>query len=75
MIEVVRSAPGRWTVTREGEAIGRLEALVRPDQRCLLLFRDCSAEAHRPLLDVALAVLDRDAYVEVDEVLQRDLTS
>jgi len=67
MIVVAAQAPLGWTALRNGDVIGALRALIRPDRRCQLLPRDVAAEALGPLLDAAVDALRRDVYVEVDE--------
>ncbi len=64
---LVSHTPTGWTASRDGEVVGRLGTLVRPDQRCFLVWRDCDAEAYGPLLDTALATLHQDVYIELDE--------
>jgi ribosomal protein S18 acetylase RimI-like enzyme len=64
---VVNEAPLRWAASRDGQAVGRLRAMIRPDGRCFLFFVDPTADAYGPLLGAARQVLRRDLYAEVDE--------
>lgn len=64
---MVAGAAGSWEARAGGGRIGSLRALVRPDRRCHLAFRDCRADAYPPLLARATAELDRDLYTRADE--------
>jgi GNAT superfamily N-acetyltransferase len=68
VISVTTEGPDRWTATDDPDVVGRLHALVRPDQRCALYPRDVvNDQAYEQLVDAALRDLDRDLYIEVDE--------
>jgi ribosomal protein S18 acetylase RimI-like enzyme len=67
VIAVTEDGPQRWTASQGGEVVGRLRALVRPDERCTLYLREVASDAYAPLVDVALSALDGEVYVEVDE--------
>jgi hypothetical protein len=57
VIVVLGDTPTSWTAVRDGDTVGQLRALVRPDQRCHLFFRDTDADAYDPLLAAAIDVL------------------
>lgn len=59
-------APHRWVATDGAGDAGRLAALIRPDQRCVLRFADCRPDAYRPLVEAATAALHHDLYVVLD---------
>jgi ribosomal protein S18 acetylase RimI-like enzyme len=67
MLTVTGSPDGRWTATQDGEVVGVVRTLVRPDQRCYLFFRNVVAGAYVPLLDGVLASAGPDLYTSVAE--------
>jgi ribosomal protein S18 acetylase RimI-like enzyme len=64
MTVVISEAPEQWEARQDGNVVGTLVAWVRPDRRCFLFVSDCPPEVYEPLLDTALAELDRDVYLE-----------
>jgi GNAT superfamily N-acetyltransferase len=67
VISVVRDSPDVWTALRGVEVVGRLQALLRPDQRCFLFLRADLDDAYARLLDTALPVLGQEVYADVDQ--------
>lgn len=67
MVAVVRDGVDGWLALRDGAVVGRLRALVRPDQRCFLLLDRFKDDVYRQLIAGALSELGREVYLEVDE--------
>jgi RimJ/RimL family protein N-acetyltransferase len=67
VVAVVRDGVDGWLALRDGVVVGRLRALVRPDQRCFLLLDRFEGDVYRQLVAGALSELDREVYLEVDE--------
>lgn len=51
----------------DGAVVGAAKALIRPDERCFVLFDTRRADAYAPLLAAIADELARDLYVTVDE--------
>jgi ribosomal protein S18 acetylase RimI-like enzyme len=56
-----------WGAFARDERVGVVKALLRPDERCFLVFDACRAEAYAPLVAAVAQELARDLYVTVDE--------
>jgi ribosomal protein S18 acetylase RimI-like enzyme len=65
-VVVTRAADG-WAAHRGELAVGEAAARVRPDDRCVVAFRSCRADAYGPLLRAVAQQLDRDLYIEIDD--------
>jgi RimJ/RimL family protein N-acetyltransferase len=74
MVTVTSSPDDRWTAARNGEIVGVVRSLVRPDRRCYLFFRNAAADAYGPLLDGVLASAGPDLYVSVADTDTDTLT-
>lgn len=67
MVEVTEDGRGGWRATRDGEVVGRLLVLLRPDRRRFLVV-DGARDAYRALVDRAVREFDtQEVYTEVDE--------
>jgi hypothetical protein len=64
---VVTGSYNRWQAWAGTEVIGTMRAWLRPDQRCVLMFRGCRPDAYPPLLARAVAEFDRDLWTKAGE--------
>jgi GNAT superfamily N-acetyltransferase len=65
-IEVIPTADG-WNALADGQPIGQLRMITRPDGKAFLSTRDCRDDAYDPLITHALARLRRRVFVTVAE--------
>lgn len=67
-LQVRRLSPDlAWRALAGEQRVGLVKALLRPDERCFVVFDSCRAEAYEPLLAAVGQELGRDLYVTVDE--------
>ncbi|MDP9844816.1 GNAT family N-acetyltransferase [Streptosporangium lutulentum] len=64
---VVTMTPGGWTAHHGESAVGKAAAFVRPDDRCVVSFGSCRAEAYGPLARAVAQHFQRDLHTEIDE--------
>jgi hypothetical protein len=64
---VVIKTPDGWTAHRYQVAVGKAAALVRPDDRCFVVFGGCRADAYEPLVRAIAQHVGRDLYTEIGE--------
>jgi ribosomal protein S18 acetylase RimI-like enzyme len=68
VLQVRRLLPDlAWGAFIGEEGVGVVKALLRPDERCFVVFDACRAEASEPLLAAVALEVGRDLYVTVDE--------
>jgi ribosomal protein S18 acetylase RimI-like enzyme len=68
VLQVRRLSPDlAWRAFAGAEGVGVVKALLRPDERCFVVFDSCRTEAYEPLLAAVGQELGRDLYVTVDE--------
>jgi GNAT superfamily N-acetyltransferase len=72
---VVTGSYNRWQAWAGTEVIGTMRAWLRPDQRCVLMFRGCRPDAYPPLLARAVAEFDRDLWTKAGEAELPRLTA
>jgi ribosomal protein S18 acetylase RimI-like enzyme len=66
-VVLVTGSTERWRAVDGGLTVGTAHAVIRPDQRCFLVFGDCRDDAYGPLVAAAATELDRDLHTIVDE--------
>jgi ribosomal protein S18 acetylase RimI-like enzyme len=64
---VATRTPDGWAARHGEVVVGKAAALVRPDDRCFVVFGACHAQAYRPLLRAIAQHWRRDLYTEVGE--------
>jgi GNAT superfamily N-acetyltransferase len=64
---VVTKTPVGWAAHDGEVAVGRAAALVRPDDRCFVVFGGCRAQAYEPLVQAIAQQHGRDLYTELGE--------
>lgn len=68
ILRVARVSPDlTWRAVDGDDEIGVVTAIVRPDRRCFVRFRECRGDACAPLLAAVDEELGSELYVTVDE--------
>lgn len=65
-VEVIRAGDG-WTARADGQTVGLLRTITRPDGRLFLSARDCRDDAYEPLLSQALDGIQGRVFVTVPD--------
>lgn len=67
VIVVDRYGADRWQAVRDGQVVGRLGAMVRPDRRTFVFFDTVAEDVLGPLVNRAVAEFGGDLRAEADE--------